>query len=62
MKREELKQYIDKVIIKHLDLEDNYFSSKVNDGENILIQKELIVDPLDNYEYCQLLKLNMMFY
>lgn len=50
MKREELKQYIDKVIIEHLDLEDNYFSSKVNDGENILIQKELIFDPLDSYE------------
>ena len=37
MTREELKQYIDKVIIEHLDLNDNYFSEFVNDGENILI-------------------------
>ena len=50
MIREELKQYIDKVIIEHLDLEDNYFSEFVNDGENILVQKELINDPLDAYE------------
>lgn len=56
MEREELKQYIDKVIIEHLDLEDNYFSSKVNDGENILIQKELLFDPLDSYEILSIIE------
>ena len=56
MTREELKQYIDKVIIEHLNLEDNYFSEFVNDGENILIQKELINDPLDAYEILVLIE------
>lgn len=50
MKRETLKKVIDKIIIEQSGLDKNYFISKPNDGENILMVKELLNDPLDWYE------------
>jgi len=50
MKKSVLKQYLDQIIIKQCGLEKTYFSSKSNNGENLIIQKELLQDPLDLYE------------
>ena len=50
MKKSILKQYLDQIIIKQCGLEKTYFSSKSYNGENLIIQKELLQDPLDLYE------------
>lgn len=50
MKRETLKKEIDKIIIEQCGLDKNFFSYQTFDGENMIIEKELIKDPLDWYE------------
>lgn len=50
MKRETLKEFIDRIIIEHYKLDKSYFSSKSDKGESIMIQKEIIKTPLDAYE------------
>ncbi len=50
MKRSTLKHYIDDILIEQCGLEKNYFSSRSDNGENIIMQKELLHDPLDWYE------------
>lgn len=50
MKRETLKHYIDNILIEQCGLEKNFFSTKSNDGENLIMQKELLYDALDWYE------------
>ena len=50
MKRETLKEFIDRIIIEHYEFDKNYFSSKSDNGESIMIQKEIIKTPLDAYE------------
>ena len=44
------RKRIDQILIKQCGLDKNYFSYKSDDGENLLIQKELLFDPLDAYE------------
>ena len=50
MKRETLKKVIDNIIINQSGLEKTFFSSKSNNGEDIIMTKELLHDPLDWYE------------
>ena len=50
MKRETLKKVIDDIIIEQSGLEKTFFSSKTNNGENLLMVKELLHDALDWYE------------
>jgi hypothetical protein len=50
MKRETLKKVIDNIIINQSGLEKTFFSSKSNNGEDIIMTKELLQDPLDWYE------------
>lgn len=50
MERDNLKNVIDKIIIEQSGLDKNYFTSKPNNGEDILMVKELLNDPLDWYE------------
>lgn len=50
MKRETLKKVIDDIIIEQSGLENTFFSSKTDNGENLLMVKELLHDPLDWYE------------
>jgi len=50
MKRETLKKVIDNIIINQSGLEKTFFSSKSNNGEDIIMTKELLRDPLDWYE------------
>lgn len=50
MERETLKKVIDNILIEQCGLEKTYFSSKTNNGENLLMEKELLQDALDWYE------------
>ena len=50
MKRETLKHYIDDILIDQCGLEKNFFSTKSNDGESLVMKKELLHDALDWYE------------
>lgn len=50
MKRETLKKVIDNIIIEQSGLEKTFFSSKSNNGENMIMEQELLCDPLDWYE------------
>ena len=50
MKRESLKQHIDNTIISKCKLPHNFFESKPDKGESILIRKDLIKDKIKWYE------------
>ena len=50
MKRETLKKYIDDIIIKQCGYEKTFFSSKSDNGESIIVSKDILFDPLDAYE------------
>lgn len=56
MKRETLKKYIDDILIKQCGLESTYFSIKSDNGENIIINKEVLFDPLDAYEVLSIIE------
>ena len=56
MKRENLKEYIDNILIEKCGLPKTFFSMKSNDGENILIYKELLYDPLSTYEVVSIIE------
>ena len=44
LQKKTLKKRIDQILIKQCGLDKNYFSYKSDDGENLLIQKELLFD------------------
>lgn len=50
MTRETLKQYIDNIIINHCGFEPTFFTTKSDDGQNMIVQKDILFDPLDAYE------------
>ena len=50
MTRETLKHYIDNILIEKCGLEKNFFSTKSNDGESLVMKKELLHDAIDWYE------------
>ena len=50
MTKETLKYYIDNIIINHFNLSQTFFEDRENDGKTIIIQKDIIFDPLDMYE------------
>lgn len=50
MRIEMLKKIIDNIIIEQSELDKNFFLSKSDNGESLLIEKELLNDPLDWYE------------
>ena len=50
MKRETLKEYIDNIIIKKCGFEKTFFSTKSDDGQNMIVHKDILFDPLDAYE------------
>ena len=50
MSRKTFKRQVDEILIEHCGLNNDYFSSKSSDGENLLLEKELLYDPLDWYE------------
>ena len=50
MKRETLKEYIDNIIIKKCGFEKTFFSMKSDNGQNMIVHKDILFDPLDAYE------------
>lgn len=49
MTRETLKEKIDEIFVKELNLSRRYFSLKENGGEDILLKKELMMDNIKTY-------------
>lgn len=50
MTRETLKQYIDNIIISHCGFEPTFFTAKPDAGQNMIVQKDILIDSLDAYE------------
>lgn len=49
MTRETLKEKIDEIFVKELNLSRRYFNLKENGGEDILLKKELMMDNIKTY-------------
>ena len=60
MKRESLKQHIDNTIISKCKLPHNFFESKPDKGESILIRKDLIKDKIRELENMGISKKEIM--
>lgn len=49
MTREAIKHKIDEILIKELDLPKNYFNSKENGGEDLVMKEEWEIDHVRMY-------------